>query len=249
MTNNIIVSKTAFMDCLVDNNRFKSHKINAEQISAEDLRVWTALVADLHKAAYKVYEAQENHADTKAPKAALFANVKVILNAIGDLELTDKDGNKHKAPVTIDDKFSADIADLCSNYAGKIGSDKAPALQLVESRLSNARTTLNKYRKLNGVNPDTITALENEIEELTEERSTLMETADMCIDKPVMTSPNAFRKAFEHHLARTIMGQKAKSWEEYEEEKAAKKKAKNKKDNERKRAKRAAAKTNTEAAA
>lgn len=245
--NNKIVSKTAFMDCLVDNNRFKSHIINAEQIGSEDLRVWTGLVADLHKAAYKVYEAQENHADTKAPKDALYANVKVILAAIGDLELVDKDGNKHKAPVTIDDKFSADLADLCSNYAGKIGSDKAPALQLVESRLSNARTMLNKYKKLNGINPDTITALENEIEELNDERADLMNTADMCKDKPVMTSPNAFRKAFEHHLARTITGQKAKSWEEYEEEKAAKKKAKNKKDNERKKAKRAAAAENAKA--
>lgn len=241
MNNNTIVSKTALIDCLVDNNRFKNHRVNAEQIGAEDFRTWCGLVYDLQKSAYAVYEAQENHADTAAPRRNLFANVKTILNAIGDLELVDKDGNKHKAPVTIDDQFSADLADLCANYAGRIGSDKAPALQLVESRLNNAKTTLRKYAKINGVDPNTIKALEDEIENLEDERAELMETPDMCINKPVINSPNAFRKQFECHLARTIVGQKAQSWEEYETAKEERRKASNKKSNERQKAKRAEA--------
>lgn len=234
-----IICKTAMIDCLIDNNRFNNRRINAEQIGAKDFRTWTNLMADLHKVAYKVYEATENHTDTEAPRSDLFKHVKLILSVIGDLELVDKDGNTHKAPVTIDDKFANDIADLCANYAGKIGKDKAPELQYNESKLANARTMLKKYQALNGVNPDAIKALEDEIAELEEEHDDLMNTPDMCKGKPTVASPGTFRQKFEAHLARTIEGQKAKSWEEYQEEKAAKKKKSNKKANERKRAKRA----------
>lgn len=225
MNTNTIVSKTALKDCLVYNNRFRSGNISAEQIGAEDFATWKSLVLDLHKSAYKVYEAQENHAPVADLKSATIESVKTILSAIGDLTLTDKDGNVHGASIVIDDEFVSAIGDLCSNYAGKLGNDDAPELQLVLSKKRNAENLLKQYAKLNGVNPDTIKAIEDEIDELTARKEELLKTPDMSKKKPVIASESAFRSAFERHLARTIEGQKAQSWEEYEAAKEARRKA------------------------
>lgn len=226
MMNNTIIAKTALLDSMIYNNRFANKTITAAQIGAEDLKTWTDLVNDLHKHAYAVYEAQENHVSDRADlNTSLFNSVKTIIAAIGDLSFTDAHGNEHKAPMVINDNFCKDLMELATKYAGRMGKDKAPELQLIESQISNTRKTLNQYENINGVNPDTIANLKAQLEELQAKKADLMNTADMCKDKPAIASPATFRKAFEHHLARAIEGQKAQSWEEYEAAKAARKAA------------------------
>ena len=220
-----IIHKSKLLECLVYNNKFRTETITATQIGPEDLATWKTLIADLHKASYNVYEAQENHADTTALKSALFESVKTILSEIGDLSFTDMDGNVHTAPIVIDDEFKNVLGELCSKYAGKLGNDDHPTLQLCQSKLKNAQNLLRQYKSTNGVNPEAIAHLEDEIEELEEEKKSLLKTADMSKKKPSIASESSFRSNFERHIARVIEGQKAQSWEEYLNKKEEQRKA------------------------
>ncbi len=235
-----IVSRTAFFDCIVFNNRFTARKLSAEQIGAEDFAAWKDGIAALHRKAYTVYECHENHTDDTAAVSALFAEVKSILAAIGDLSFVDRDGNEHLAPVVIDDNFVNGLMAVVANYAGRIGKKKAAQVELLESKIRNNRTLLDKYAKLNGVNPDSIANLEAEIEEFKDELDTLKDTPDMIVNKPVIGNVETFRKNFENHLARVITEQKAQTWEEYEAAKAARKAAARAKSKEARKAKRQA---------
>lgn len=235
-----IVSRTAFFDCIIYNNRFTGRKLNADQIGAEDFAIWKEGIIDLHKKAYAVYECNENHTHNADAMSALFAEVKSVLDAIGNLSFADKDGNTHNAPITIDDNFVNGLMAVVANYAGRIGKKKAAEVELIESKIRNNKTLLAKYSALNGVNPDAIAHLEAEIEEFEDELDTLKNTPDMIIDKPVIANPETFRKYFEHHLARVIEKQSAQSWEEYEAAKAARKAASKAKAKEARKAKRQA---------
>lgn len=220
-----IINTTALKDCLVYNNRFGSGNITAAQIGAEDFAQWKTLVSSLHMKAYKVYEALENHAPTAELKSDVFTAVKDMLDVMGDLTLTDKDGNIHGASIVIDDEFADAIGELCAKYAGKLGNNDAPDLQFCLSQKRNAENLLKQYEKTAGVNPEAIENLNEEIERLDAQKSELLKTPDMRVKKPVIGSYSNFVSNFERHLARTIMGQKAQSWEEYEAAKEAKRQA------------------------
>lgn len=228
MKTNTITSKTALINCIIDNVSFKNRKINAEQIGAENFRVWKDYMTDCHKLAYNLYRLTEDHADksekTKA-KDNLINKIKDIFAEMGDIYLLDKDGNKHATPIKVNDDFVNDIVDLASKYAGKVGTNKAPELQLIESKIRNNKDLLSKYEKLNGVKAETIAAIEQELETLATQKEDLENLPDMKTGRPMMSGAETFRREFEQHLGRFIKGQKAKTWEEKEAEDAAKKAA------------------------
>lgn len=200
---------TNIQDVLVLNNRFANVKISAEQISAESFSNWRGLISDLHRAAYKVYAICENNgmkaeSDT-VDKSGVFDVLRYILGVIGDV-------NEHKLYA------NAESVIAIISYAGKRANVDAPELQLVKSRIANAKKELRLAESLNGLDPNYVSGLQSEIERLEDEKFALMSEPDMCYKRPTMTTENAFRMDVEHFLARIITGQLAKTLEELDAE-------------------------------
>lgn len=204
-------------DSLVYNNRFANVKLSAEQLSAESFATWKTLVTELHKSAYKVYALCENNGlkaeSTSVDKTEVFNAIRNILAVVGDI-------NGHKVYA------NAETAIAIIGYAGKRANVDAPELQLVKSRISNARRELKTVMQFNSSNKEeNIANITARITELEAEKTVLMATADMCHKQPTKSSDSAFRLEVEHFFARVIAGQLAKSIEELEAEELARKEA------------------------
>lgn len=230
-----ITSTTALVDCLVDNNRFSTRKLTADHIGAENLRNWKDLIADLHKGAYSIYVKCENDDLTVATQnmdlTPVFEPLRAIMAELGEV-------NGHKMTA------NAEIATAIIGYSGKRANSDSPELQFCLSQISNRNTELRKLEELNGVNPDTITALKTQLEELEAQKSDLLNAPDNRIKKPTRTTAETFRLDVEHRIARAINGQLAKSWEELELEAEAKRQAKRAKTAEKRAKAKAEAQTN-----
>jgi len=213
--NTMTVSASTLQDCLTNNNRYANIRLNADQLGAENLKVWSALVNDLHSAAYSVYALCENNGLTvesdSVDKSAVYNAVRVILAAIGVV-------NGHKLCA------NEELVTLIIGYAGKRANSDSPELQLCLSKIRNRQKELAEYENTKGVNPETIQNLRNEIEKLTEEKKALIDSPDNRIRVATRSTANAFRLEVEHRLARAISDQKAKTWEELEAEAEAKRK-------------------------
>ena len=209
-----VVTKSTLVDTLVYNNRFATAKLNADQLGAEDFDLWKKMVESLHRSAYKVYCQCENSgmkiADTQVDKTEVFDGIRLILNAIGEI-------NEH--PLYANEESAIAII----SYAGKRGNVDAPELQLCNSRIRNAKTEITLAKGMNGINPAYIADLEGKLEALESERTQLLATADMRHKQPTMTSFNAFRLDVEHYFARVISGQMAKTLEQLDAEALARK--------------------------
>ena len=216
MNNTITISNSTLQDCLVQNNRFANKLLNADQLGADTLKSWTDIVTRLHSVAYSVYVVCENNnltlESSSVDKSALFNTLREVLSVVGEV-------NGHKLYA------NDDLANLVMGYSGKRGNDDSPELQLCLSRIRNRTRELKEYEKVNGVKPETIQAMKDEIEKLEEEKQALLNNPDNRIKKPTRTSARAFRLDVEHRLARVITEQQAKSWEELEAEAEAKRKA------------------------
>ncbi len=214
MNNNTITS-TTIQDCLTNNNRYASVRLTADQLGAECLKDWNTMLDNLHSAAYSVYVACENNnltADSDSVnKSEVYSALRTILSVIGEV-------NGHKLCA------NEELATLIISYSGKRANSDSPELQLCLSRLRNRQRELADAEKYNGVNPDFIKMVKEEIEKLDEEKSALLAQPDNRIKKPTRTSTSAFRLEVEHRLARAISDQQAKSWEELEAEAEAKRK-------------------------
>lgn len=226
-----ITSTTALVDCLVDNNRFASRKITAEHIGAENFREWKNLLANLHKVAYNVYANCEDSDltanNTSLDLTAVFDALRAILAEFGEI-------NGHAVYA------NAELATLIIGYSGKRGNVDSPALQLCLSKLSNRMRELAKIEGVNGINPDKIAALKDEIDELKDEKADLLANPDNRIKQPTRATFEAFRLEVEHKLARVISDQKAKSWADLEAELEAKRKERRAKTKAKKAAKKSA---------
>jgi hypothetical protein len=215
MTNATTILNLA--DSLVYNNRFANVKLSAEQLSAESFATWKTLVTELHKSAYKVYALCENNGlkaeSTSVDKTEVFNAIRNILAVVGDI-------NGHKVYA------NAETAIAVIGYAGKRANVDAPELQLVKSRISNARRELKTVMQFNSSNKEeNIANITARITELEAEKTVLMGTADMCHKQPTKSSDSAFRLDVEHFFARVIAGQLAKTPEELEAEELARKEA------------------------
>ena len=230
MNNTITISSTTLQDCLVQNNRFANKSLNADQLGADTLKSWTSLITRLHSVAYSVYAICENNnltlESSSVNKSALFNTLREVLSVVGEVK-----GHKLCA--------NDDLANLIMSYSGKRGNDDSPELQLCMSKIRNRNNELKDYEKTNGVKPETIQAMKDEIEELEEEKKALLNSPDNRIKKPTRTSASAFRLDVEHRLARVITEQQAKSWEELEAEAEARRKARRAKTAAKKQAKNA----------
>lgn len=215
-----IINKKSLVDGLVYNNRFANIKVSSNQIGDEDMKVWKTLIADLHKSAYSIYELCENNnlqADSsEVDKSAVFAALRPIMAELGEV-------NGHRMLA------NEELAVLVVGYAGKRGNSDSPDLQFCLSKLRNRQQELAKYKKTNGVNPEAIQNLEDEIETLEQEKKALLEAPDNRIKKPTRTTANSFRLEVEHRIARAIENQQAMSWEALEARDKERKKKKSKK--------------------
>lgn len=234
MKMNTITNKTALINCIIDNESFKGRRVNASQIGAVDFRLWKDLMGSVHTPAYNVYKAQEDHEPKEVIekfKDATVDAVKEVFKELGDLYLLDADGKPHATPIKVDADFVAVIEELCSKYAGRVGTQKAVELQIVESQISNNNKLLKQYEELNGVKEETIEKIKKELEELDKEKARILELPDMRKGRPEMTSLDTFRLQLENHIGRFLKGEKAKSWEEKQaedEKKKAERKARKK---------------------
>ena len=235
---NTTFTNSTLANCLVDNNRFANRKLTADQLGAESFRSWNDAVADLHSAAYSVYVKCENDNLAKATAnldlTPLFDKIRGILDGIGDI-------NGHKVYPT------AELATLIVGYSGKRANADSPELQLCLSKIRNRKKELAEYEKTNGVNPDSIKAMKDEIAVLEEIKEDLLAKPDNRFKKPTRTSESAFRLEIEHRFARVIANQMAKTWEELEAEDAARKADRKAKAKARKAAKKAEEKAKAEA--
>lgn len=208
-----VTTTTALVDCLVDNNRFATRKINADQIGAENFRDWKDLIANLHKSAYTVYsQCENNDLSVDNPNldfSKVFYSIRAILEELGEI-------NGHKLTA------NAELATLIVGYSGKRANVDSPDLQLVNSKIRNRQRELAEYEKTNGVNPEAIENMNQEIADLVEERTELLDKPDNRIKAPTRTNFETFRLEVEHRLARVIADQKAKTWAELEAEAEAK---------------------------
>ena len=205
-------------NCLVYNNRFASAKLNAEQLSPDTLKEWTDSITSMHKAAYSVAVKCENEQvkleNPTIDKGELYAAIRTTLAIIGEV-------NGHKL-------YANDaIATLIVGYANRRANEDSPALQLVKSKISNNKRLLAVYEKTNGVNPDSIQSIKDEIDTLTNERDALIAEADNRHKVVTRTSAAAFRLDVEHLFARIITEQAAKTWEQLEAEAEARKAERN----------------------
>jgi hypothetical protein len=211
---NTVNTNKALVEALVFNNRFANKSVNGEQITAEALASWKALVDKLHRAAYKTYVICENSGlkaeSTDIDKTEIFAVIRELLATVGEV-------NSHKMYA------NAEMAVAVIGYSGKRANKDAPELQLCNSRISNAKRELRLAEDMPGLNPEYIPSLKANLEALEDERTKLLETADMRIKQPTRTSANAFRLDVEHYFARAITGQLAKTLEELDAEEAERK--------------------------
>lgn len=225
-------TNSTIAECLVDNNRFATRKLTAEQLGAELFRSWKDSIANLHKVAYSIYAKCENddiaRATANLDLSPLFSSIRGILEGIGDI-------NGHKVYPT------AELATLIIGYSGKRANADSPELQLVLSKIRNRKKELAEYENTNGVNPASIQAMKDEIAELEDKKAELLDAPDNRIKKPTRTSDAMFRLEVEHRFARVIAEQKAKSWEELEAEAEARKAERKAKNKARKAAKKAEA--------
>lgn len=230
-----VTSTTALVDCLVDNNRFATRKLTADQLGAENFRNWKDLLADLHRVAYMTYaDCENNDLTTDSPNIDLtpvFNALRVVLAQLGEV-------NGHKISA------NAELATLIIGYSGKRGNVDSPELQLCLSKIRNRQQELEKYENTNGVNPEAIESLKAELEKLQDEKAELLASPDNRIKKPTRSSADAFRLEVEHRLARLIADQKARSWEELEAEAEAKRQARRAKTAAKKKAAKKDAKAN-----
>ena len=217
---NTIINKTALVNGLVYNNRFANVKISSSQIGDEDMKVWKTLIENLHKAAYSIYELCENNNlqvdSDDVDKSAVFAALRPIMTELGDV-------NGHRMLA------NAELATLIIGYSGKRGNSDSPDLQFCLSKIRNRQKELAEYKATNGVNPEAIQHLEEEIATLEEEKTALLAEPDNRIKKPTRTTSGTFRLEAEHRIARAIAGQQAMSWEALEARDKERKKKKSKK--------------------
>ena len=196
---------------LSENNRYRNKTINAEQLSAENFEMWKKAVKFLHREAYKVYEKCENDnlqaEDKTVDKTGIFNAFREILDLIGDVK-------EHKLYA------NETLAILCVGYAGRRANEDAPALQLCNTKLSNANKELKAALKINGVSAEHLTEIRTRIETLEAERAELLDTPDMSHKVPTMTNASAFRGEIERRFARLIDEQMAKTLEQLDAEKA-----------------------------
>lgn len=215
MNNNITVSNTTLQNCLINNNRYATLSLTSDQLGDDNLKVWKDLMATLHSSAYTVYAFCENNGltvDSKSvDKSAVYNALREILATIGEV-------NGHKLCA------NEELATLVIGYSGKRANSDSPELQLCLSKLRNRQKELAEYEKTNGVNPDSIKKMKEEIEALQEEKSALLNSPDNRIKVATRSSANGFRLEVEHKLARAIANQQAKTWEELEAEAEAKRK-------------------------
>lgn len=215
MNNNITISSIPLQDCLIQNNRYANARLTADQLGAENLKNWNALLDKLHSAAYSVYALCENNGltvdSTSVNKSEVYSAIREIFAVIGEV-------NGHKLCA------NEELATLIIGYAGKRANSDSPELQLCLSRLRNRQRELSEYKSTNGINPKAIERMEQEIEELNEEKSALIASPDNRIKVATRSTANSFRLEVEHRLARAIASQQAKSWEELEAEAEAKRK-------------------------
>lgn len=204
---------------LHDNNGFTSRKLTAEQLdnSLDNLHTWNNLMDELRKAAYAVYEYCENNdlkaEDTCVNKDAVYAPLKAILAEVGEVK-----GYKLHANEAL-------VINIIK-YSGKSGTKRSPELQLCMSKLSNRKSELRQYEKLNGVNPESIEALNEQIADLEDEKKKLEDTYGNKVKDPTRVSLNSFKVEVEHRLARAIDGQLIKTNEQLDAEEQARKDAK-----------------------
>ena len=231
MNKKMTIATTTLQDCLIQNNRYAGVRLNADHLGAENLKAWNTLVNDLHSAAYSVYVTCENNGLTvesaSVDKSAVYTAIRAILAEVGEV-------NGHKLCA------NEELATLIIGYAGKRANSDSPELQLCLSRLRNRMKELAEYEQTNGVNPATIQALKDEIEELSKQKKALLDSPDNRIKVATRSSANAFRLEVEHKLARAISEQKAKTWEELEAEAEAKRKERRAKTAAKKQAKKSA---------
>ena len=75
---------------LSENNRYRNHTVNAEQLSAENFNTWKKAVDFLHREAYKVYEKCENDnlqvEDKSVDKTGIFNALREILDLVGNVK-------------------------------------------------------------------------------------------------------------------------------------------------------------------
>jgi hypothetical protein len=220
-----IVNKIRMQEQLVNAVRFtKNNALNSDKIG-DDFSAWKSIASTVQPYAYKVYEAMENHEDTTAPMSALIENgIKPMLAELGTLKLYDKDGTAHDVAITIDDNFKTALANVCANYAGKMGKKESTELGFVRSQLNNVSRTLRDYEGKNGINPEAIESLREQKEQHEARIAELLATPDESVPEPVPVGDASFRKALEVHMGRTLTQQRAKTWEQYQEEKEAKRK-------------------------
>ena len=228
--NNQNVKLNAIADALVYNNRFANVKMSGEQIGVENFAQWKTLLTNLHRQAYTIYATCENQGlkveDSTIDKSPIYDGIKALLAAVGEVK-------GHKLYVNEESVIAI------VGYAGRRANADSPELQYCNSRINGLRKEIKMYEALNVADTDykakRLAEMNEQLEVLLAEKSTLLKTVDMRYKQPTMTSENSFRLEVEHFIARAIVGQLAKSLEELDAEaearKAARKARKSKKAN------------------
>ena len=215
MKNTNANTNKVLVEALVYNNRFANKSVNAEQVTDEGLATWKTLIDKLHRASYKAYVVCENSGlkaeSADIDKTEVFEAIREILATVGEV-------NSHKMYA------NAEMAVAVIGYSGKRANNDAPELQYCISRIRNLQNEIKIYEQMNVTNAEykatKLAEMNASLDALKEEKSALLDTADMRIKQPTRTTANSFRLDVEHFLARAITGQLAKSLEELDAEEA-----------------------------
>ncbi len=204
-------------NALVYNNRFKNVKLNATQIGAETLAQWKTVCTNLCRSAYNLYAYCEDNA-LKTHDAPNDLRKPVWDASAALLDACDK-VNEHRLYIT------DDFINLVLGYSGKRADNDSAELRACKEDIRKLQKSISTLKDMNGVNPDHVAELEAQLADLKDKRTELYATADMCIKKPTMVNPEAFRLDVEHLIARAIECQLAKTLDELDKEVAERKAA------------------------
>ena len=217
--------------------------ITGNQLGAELFAEWNKACTKCHSAFYNYIREKRKAAgkgkDGKIPEAisdAAFEALQSILDLVGEV-------NGHAIV-----KNNA-MLDTLANEAVSKKEPLAGRALTIYSQLKNAKDRLDDL-DYNGVNPDTVTAVEEEIEALEEEFKEAKKETGACAPTPIRVKYTTFRKNFEKAFYSLVVEeQELKSWEELEAEDKARKDERKAKAKAYRQAKREAAKAAKAAAA
>lgn len=202
---------------LIEENSHYAKKVITKDF--EEFSKWETLTANCLNAFYAFYAKSNNGTFDKELHNATFESLTSLLHYVGKVngafipcDYATKDENEKASTLYVD------MLSFCWKYTTAKGTE----IQILESRIRNNNTLIEKYEKASTETAKkSILAMQLENESLKEELATLYNTRDKAHTEKGKNSPSDFRKKLEKDLQVIIAERLMKTEEEVQAERKA----------------------------